>query len=61
MGALSIGHWLVVLFIVVLLFGVKRLPELGQSLGEGIRNFKKGLAEPPKPEELPESRRDSEK
>lgn len=58
---MSIGHWLIVLFVVVLLFGVKRLPELGQSLGEGIRNFKKGLSEPPKPEELPDAKKDNDK
>ena len=47
MLGLSIGHWIIVLVVVVILFGPKRLPELGSSLGEGIRNFKKGLAEPP--------------
>jgi len=44
---LSIGHWIIVLIVVVILFGPKRLPELGQSIGEGIRNFKKGLVDPP--------------
>ena len=47
MLGLSIGHWIIVLIVVVILFGPKRLPELGQSIGEGIRNFKKGLNEPP--------------
>lgn len=47
MLGLSIGHWIIVLIVVVILFGPKRLPELGQSLGEGIRNFKKGLSENP--------------
>jgi len=42
MFGLSIGHLLIVLF-VVLLFGHKRLPELGSALGNGIRSFKKGL------------------
>ena len=36
---------LVVLFILLLLFGAKRLPELGQSLGKGIREFKRGVRE----------------
>jgi len=44
---LSIGHWIIVLIVVVVLFGPKRLPELGSSIGEGIRNFKKGLIDPP--------------
>ena len=42
MFGLSIGHLLIVLF-VVLLFGAKRLPELGGALGKGMRAFKKGL------------------
>jgi sec-independent protein translocase protein TatA len=33
------------MIVVVVLFGPKRLPELGQSIGEGIRNFKKGLTD----------------
>ena len=42
MFGLSIGHLLIVL-VVVLLFGSKRLPELGSALGRGMRAFKKGL------------------
>jgi sec-independent protein translocase protein TatA len=34
---------IVLLFIVVLLFGATRLPQIGRGLGEGIRNFKKGI------------------
>ena len=34
-----------VLFILLLLFGAKRLPELGESLGKGIREFKRGVSE----------------
>lgn len=60
MFGMSIGHWIVVLIVVVVLFGPKRLPELGQALGEGIRNFKKGLNDSPKPESLPETKNDSE-
>jgi sec-independent protein translocase protein TatA len=36
----------VVVVIAIVLFGVKKLPELGQGIGEAIRNFKKGLSEP---------------
>jgi sec-independent protein translocase protein TatA len=36
---------LVVLFIVVLLFGATKIPELGRSLGAGLNNFKRGLKE----------------
>jgi sec-independent protein translocase protein TatA len=42
MGSMSLIHWLIVLGIALLLFG-NRLPSLGKSLGEGIRNFKGGL------------------
>ena len=42
MFGLSGGH-LLILAVVLLLFGPKRLPELGSSLGQTIRGFKKGL------------------
>lgn len=45
MFAFSWSH-LIILLIVLLLFGARRLPELGASLGEGLRNFKKGLEGP---------------
>jgi sec-independent protein translocase protein TatA len=38
----SLSH-LIILFVVVLLFGARRLPELGSSLGKGLRSFKKGI------------------
>jgi sec-independent protein translocase protein TatA len=44
MGTMSVGHWLVVLIVVALLFGPKRLAGLGQGLGEGLRGLKDGLA-----------------
>jgi sec-independent protein translocase protein TatA len=42
-------HLLVILFIALLVFGPKKLPELGKSLGEGIRSFKNSM-NPTKPE-----------
>jgi sec-independent protein translocase protein TatA len=42
MFGLSLGH-LIVLSIIVLLFGHRRLPELGHALGKGLGAFKKGL------------------
>jgi sec-independent protein translocase protein TatA len=44
MGGLSIWHWLVVLLIVVLLFGTRKLGNIGSDLGRAIRDFKKGLS-----------------
>ncbi len=46
MGALSIQHLLVVLVVVMVLFGAKKLPEIGGGLGRAIRNFKKATTEP---------------
>jgi len=42
-------HLLVIAFIALLVFGPKRLPELGKGLGDGIRAFKDGMREPEKP------------
>jgi sec-independent protein translocase protein TatA len=46
-GEFSPWHWLVIAVIALLLFGPKKLPELGKSLAEGIRGFKEGMKEQP--------------
>ncbi len=46
MGELSPIHWLIVLAIIVLLFGGKKIPEVMRGLGEGIKNFKEGMNGP---------------
>lgn len=43
MGEFSITHWLVILVILLIFFGPSKLPQLGKSMGEAIRGFKKGL------------------
>lgn len=43
MGSFSIWHWLVVLVIVVIVFGTKRLRNVGQDLGEAVKGFKQGM------------------
>lgn len=43
MGSLSIFHWLIVLLIVVLVFGTKKLPSIGKDLGNAVRGFKEGM------------------
>lgn len=43
MGAMSASHWLIVGVVIILLFGTRKLGDLGSGLGEGIRNFKKGI------------------
>jgi sec-independent protein translocase protein TatA len=44
MGAMSLTHWLIVGVVLLMVFGPKRLGDVGSGLGEGIRNFKKGLS-----------------
>lgn len=43
MGSFSIWHWLVVLVIVVLVFGTKKLRNVGRDLGGAVHDFKEGL------------------
>jgi len=47
MGEFSIYHWLIVVFIIVFLFGARKIPELMKGLGEGMRSFKEGMAGKP--------------
>ncbi|RMG56231.1 MAG: twin-arginine translocase TatA/TatE family subunit [Acidobacteria bacterium] len=44
-GQLGFPELIVILVILLLLFGARRLPELAQSLGQSIRSFKKGMSE----------------
>jgi len=43
MGSLSIWHWLIVLLVVVLIFGTKKLRNIGQDLGGAVKGFKEGM------------------
>lgn len=52
MGTWSIGHWIVVLIVVLLLFGTKRLRNLGSDLGAALKGFKQGMAEGSEPAKL---------
>lgn len=45
MGTFSIWHWLIVLLIIVMLFGTKRLGTLGTDLGNAIKGFRKAMSE----------------
>ena len=58
MGGLSIWHWLIVLLVVVLIFGTKKLRNIGQDLGGAVKGFKEGMKAgepetPPEPGEPP--------
>ena len=44
-GGLGMGEMILIFLVVLLLFGAKRLPEIGSSLGKGIREFKGSLRE----------------
>jgi sec-independent protein translocase protein TatA len=43
MGSMSIWHWLVVLVIVMLVFGTKKLGNMGSDLGKAVKGFKDGI------------------
>ena len=45
MGSLSIWHWLIILGVVVLVFGTKKLGSVGSDVGAAIKNFKKAMNE----------------
>jgi sec-independent protein translocase protein TatA len=43
MGSLSIWHWLIVLVVIVLVFGTKKLGSVGKDLGSAVKGFKEGI------------------
>lgn len=45
MGSFSIWHWLIVLIIVMLVFGTKKLRNIGADLGGAVKGFKEGMKE----------------
>ena len=50
MGSFSVWHWLIVLLIVVLVFGTKKLKNIGSDLGGAVKGFKDGIREGSTPE-----------
>lgn len=56
MGRIGIPELLIILLILVVLFGASKIPQLGRGLGEGIRNFKKGLRSGDDPDPDPSGR-----
>jgi sec-independent protein translocase protein TatA len=49
MGSFSIWHWIIVLVVVLLVFGTKKLRGAGRDLGEAVKGFKKGMSDDDKP------------
>jgi sec-independent protein translocase protein TatA len=45
MGSFSLWHWLVVLVVILLVFGAGKIPRLASDMAQGIKNFRKGMAE----------------
>jgi sec-independent protein translocase protein TatA len=43
MGSLSIWHWLIVLVVVLVIFGTKKLRNVGSDLGSAVKGFKEGM------------------
>jgi sec-independent protein translocase protein TatA len=55
MGSFSIWHWLIVLLIVVLVFGTKKLRNVGSDVGGAVKNFKDALNDGKQSEKLSET------
>ena len=56
MGSFSIWHWLIVLLVVVVIFGTKKLRNIGSDLGGAVKGFKEGMktgGEDPAPADAP--------
>ena len=59
---MGLGHWeiLVIVFIIMLLFGGKKFPEMAKGLGKGLREFKKSVKEPEEPPKVESGRKKDE-
>ena len=53
MGSISLWHWLIVLVIVILVFGTKKLKNIGSDLGGAVKGFKDGLKDGSAPADVP--------
>ncbi len=64
MGSFSVTHWLIVLVVLMLVFGTKKLGSAGSDLGKAVKGFKDGLkgeGESPTPENAPPALTDTTK
>jgi len=57
MAGLGVPELAIIFLIIIVLFGANKIPQIGKGLGEGIRNFKKGMNNDP--EKLEEGKRDA--
>jgi sec-independent protein translocase protein TatA len=60
MGSWSIWHWLVVLVIAALIFGTKKLRNVGEDVGAAVKSFRKGLQDGNDKAEQPQLKADPE-
>lgn len=58
MIGLGYQELLIILLIVIVIFGARKLPELGRGLGEGLRNFRKGVKDATEAQEEEDNRHD---
>lgn len=56
LGDLSLSHILILLLVLVLVFGAKRIPEIGSSIGQGIKEFKRSLKDATSDDDQPATR-----
>lgn len=49
MGSFSVWHWLIVLVIVMLVFGTKKISNMGSDLGKAVKGFKDGMRDDERP------------
>ncbi|MBU6487571.1 MAG: Sec-independent protein translocase subunit TatA [Burkholderiales bacterium] len=61
MGSFSIWHWLIVLLIVALVFGTKRLRSIGSDLGSAVKGFKEGIKDADAPPSSPSAPAEAER
>ena len=61
LGGISIWQLLIILLIVVMIFGTKKLKNMGNDMGEAVKGFKKGISDEEKPELTDEATSTSEK
>jgi sec-independent protein translocase protein TatA len=54
MAGLGVPELAIIFLIIIVLFGANKIPQIGKGIGEGIRNFKKGMHESDEPQQIPE-------
>jgi sec-independent protein translocase protein TatA len=52
MASLGVPELAIIFLIIIVLFGANKIPQIGKGLGEGIRNFKKGIHEGDEPQQI---------